>query len=344
MRCPRCGNENPGTNRFCGMCGTTLLPASAGVSGTIPISGPNATTGPVQAAVPAPFPRPVAANPIPAVPAPAPPVAIPQNSTAPRTAQPITEERSSISGPSFLGLNDPPPRKRASLSIDPEQAPRSSSLDYLLEDEEPTKSGAWKVMLVLVVLALAAGLGYMRWKNQSFGWVNSGPSKPVAATQPSDDSDSSAPAPSPSATSGSSSAAQAPADSPAPQPAVTQDPAAGAAAPDPAPPIAAAPPPATKKAGAETEDGVSVPTVKPKPTAAAPSKPTPARALDPVSEAQKYIYGKGVPQDCDRGLRLLKPAADRANPKAMIEMGALYSAGLCTPHDLPTNYAAHGAV
>ena len=61
-------------------------------------------------------------------------------------------------------------------------------------------------------------------------------------------------------------------------------------------------------------------------------------AADPVIEAQKYIYGKGVRQDCDRGLRLLKPAADQANPKAMIEMGALYSAGLCTPRDLPTSY------
>jgi TPR repeat protein len=59
---------------------------------------------------------------------------------------------------------------------------------------------------------------------------------------------------------------------------------------------------------------------------------------DPVGEAQKYIYGKGATQDCDRGLRLLKPAADQGNPKAMIEMGALYSAGLCTPRDLPTAY------
>jgi TPR repeat protein len=57
-----------------------------------------------------------------------------------------------------------------------------------------------------------------------------------------------------------------------------------------------------------------------------------------VSEAQKYIYGKRVPQDCERGLRILKPAADQGNPKAMVEMGALYSAGLCTPRDLPTSY------
>ena len=60
--------------------------------------------------------------------------------------------------------------------------------------------------------------------------------------------------------------------------------------------------------------------------------------MDPVSEAQKYIDGNGVKQDCDRGLRLLRPAAEHANAKAMIEMGALYSAGLCTPRDLPTAY------
>lgn len=45
-----------------------------------------------------------------------------------------------------------------------------------------------------------------------------------------------------------------------------------------------------------------------------------------------------MPQDCDRGLRILKPAVNQGNPKAMIEMGALYSAGLCTPRDLPTAY------
>ena len=63
-----------------------------------------------------------------------------------------------------------------------------------------------------------------------------------------------------------------------------------------------------------------------------------AQTVDSVAEAQKYLYGKGVPQTCDRGLRMLKPQAEHANPKAMIEMGALYSAGLCTPRDLPTAY------
>jgi hypothetical protein len=75
-----------------------------------------------------------------------------------------------------------------------------------------------------------------------------------------------------------------------------------------------------------------------KPKAEPAPKPRPTVPADPVSEARKYLYGKGAAQDCERGLRLLKPAANAGNPKAMVEMGALYSAGLCTPRDLPTSY------
>ena len=58
-----------------------------------------------------------------------------------------------------------------------------------------------------------------------------------------------------------------------------------------------------------------------------------------MSDAERYIYGRGgARQDCDRGLRILRPAADQANPRAMISLGALYSTGVCTPRDLPTAY------
>jgi hypothetical protein len=95
---------------------------------------------------------------------------------------------------------------------------------------------------------------------------------------------------------------------------------------------------AAAKASNDDEDNAdetsSAPAAKPTPK----PKPT-VPAVDPVSEAQKYLYGRGgVSQDCDRGMRLLKPVANQGNPKAMVEMGALYSAGLCTPHDLPTAY------
>ena len=67
-------------------------------------------------------------------------------------------------------------------------------------------------------------------------------------------------------------------------------------------------------------------------------KPTPVTPLDTTAEAERYIYGRGVGQDCDHGLRLLKPAAAQSNPKAMILLGSLYSSGTCTPRDLPTAY------
>src|SRR6267142_2546444 len=117
--------------------------------------------------------------------------------------------------------------------------------------------------------------------------------------------------------------------------AATQPPAPSAPAPDNTasshPPFA---PPARPKHRAEPDPNLAPP------VAAKTSVPADASAKfsGSVSEAQKYIYGKGVQQDCDHGLRILKPAANQANPKAMIEMGALYSAGLCTPRDLPTAY------
>jgi hypothetical protein len=92
---------------------------------------------------------------------------------------------------------------------------------------------------------------------------------------------------------------------------------------------------------ADDEDQPAAPAkpVTRKPAAkASPPKPSAARPFDSVAEAERYIYGHGVTQDCDHGLRLLKPAAEQSNPKAMISLGALYSTGTCTPRDLPTAY------
>ena len=363
MRCPRCGNENHTTNRFCGMCGATLLPPPA-ASEEAP-----APKMPAQAAVP-------------------PPASTPQ--AAPRTSAPVFDESPVISGPSFLGLNEPAPSKRTRDDLSLDSGRSSRNLDYLLEDdEEPKRGGAGKWILMLVALALAVGFGYLRWKDQGFSWLNSGTKKPAAATTATDDS-TAPPASTPAATpapavnplataTGSQPTTDSAASSPAaPNPAASSPP---ASTPAPAPGSSAltatnATPPATpaSSAPANTNAGspnsaspTSVPAAKeaapkdsnddasdsadtdkpqPVPAAAKPApvaaaKPTPvrpARTLDPVTEAQKYIYGKGASQDCDRGMRLLKPAADQSNTKAMVEMGALYSAGLCTPRDLPTAY------
>ncbi|MGB7599074.1 MAG: hypothetical protein WBM24_02115 [Candidatus Sulfotelmatobacter sp.] len=104
--------------------------------------------------------------------------------------------------------------------------------------------------------------------------------------------------------------------------------------------------PAQSESAEDAEAGPSKPEAPVQPDVAKPSaartlrarKPTPVTPLDPVAEAGKYIYGQGAAQDCDHGLRLLKPAAAQANTKAMILLGSLYSSGTCTPRDLPTAY------
>jgi DedD protein len=96
------------------------------------------------------------------------------------------------------------------------------------------------------------------------------------------------------------------------------------------------------KSDESEDDGDSAPAEAPPKPKTAPTPVAKPRAtirpVDSIAEARKYVYGKGASQDCDRGLRLLKPMANEGNAKAMVEMGALYSAGLCTPRDLPTSY------
>lgn len=334
MRCPRCGNDNPGDNRYCGMCGATLLePQPAATQAQR--STPGATTS-------------AAANTTAARPQPAEPV------RAPSTSAP--EPPVSVSGPSFLGLNNPPPapRKSSGLSIDPHS---SRNLDYLLEDEEqPRGSGAGKVFLILIALLLAAGLGYLRWKGQPIPWLGSKSNKPAAtATNPaqSDSTSSSSgtssspsitpePAPGSPATDGSTAPSNPPAASSTNSPdtntsatpatdskANATNPAANPEDTNSAPKKA---PEAASTESSDTSDDSATPAAKP------PAATKPTRPVDTVAEAHKYLYGQGARQDCDRGMRLLTPAANAGNPKAMVEMGALYSAGLCTPHDLPTAY------
>ena len=384
MRCPRCGNENSEENRFCGMCGGTLLPPAAPV-GSAPQRS-STISSPASSALQSPS-TPTRTQ-IPA----APRTAAPVSDDAPRDVPQVPQNVPHTSGPSFLGLSEPGPRKRGNLSIDPQSAPSSRNLDYLLEDDEGHKGGgAGKFILMLLALALAVGLGYLRWKNHGFPSLGSVASKPSAATQNSDSPDASSttapassasPAPAPSqpagapasssdtpagsagATTAAAPTSTASATDPATGTAPSTPPATSPAASTGAPPSTSAPAPAAASNGAANSqpdadsaapaaaapDSTSpTPAPAPRPTNPKPAstidRPTkphaaslPVKPVDRVAEAQKYIYGRGVTQDCERGMRILKPAADQANPSAMIEMGALYSAGLCTPHDLPTAY------
>jgi hypothetical protein len=375
VRCGRCGNENAEGNRFCGMCGTSLV-AIAQDAGQSSARAPAAAV-PVQ---PIPTPR----VPRPAVQAPLPgPVGFDsataeRRPVAPRSfeSKPFETKSSSVpvsTGPSFLGLSTPGPATDRHAERDPLRP--SSNLDYLLDDEEEPKRGWGKPILVLVALVLAVGFGYLHWQQGGFDWLNSGDKKPAAAqptATPSGTDSGSVPAAAtqgaaPAADSGSGGTAPATnlaapgsAESPAGQaiaPPGTSQPASqntAQAAPaqsapsqttssqatpsqttpsDPNLPASAAP----QTAGSDAT--TQAPSEEPKAPARKPSAAKPAaRPVDTVTEAQRYVYGRGVRQDCDQGVRMLKAAAQQSNAKAMISMGALYSTGTCTPRDLPTAY------
>ena len=280
----------------------------------------------------------------------------------------------SISGPSFLGLDQPAAERGSSgrgSSAGLDSSRTSGNLDYLLEDdEEPKSGGAGKIVAILVALALVAGLGYLRWRTGGFAWLM-GSKKPAVSDSGTAVSDSSAPSSAgatPDASPAASGISPAPAQT-STQPSSGPDAANPAATPTSAPGAGGSPgtdavTPANKddsakggsaiasKKTAAAKDGSApdsdasgdsdeesakapVEAPKPKPTA----KPTPARPVDAVVEAEKYIYGRGgMKQDCERGMKMLRPQAEHSNVKAMSSLGVLYSAGLCTPRDLPTSY------
>jgi len=331
LRCRRCGNENAEANRFCGMCGAALVASDAA-----PDTG--ASTGPV------------------------------------------------ITGHSFLGLNTPAGQSgtgRTGLRSDripgaQADAGRdalrpSSNVDYLLEVEEEPRRGAGKLILLVVALALAAGFGYLHWKQGGFDWLNAGDKKPTAATTQAPDSAQSGadsggtPATTATPPAGTGGAGLAPAASAAASPEET--PAAQTTPPSQTPSQAtpsespstqstsgsadqqnapqsnadsSAPASGAQAAGSGSDEQSPAAEASPgqravarKPAAA---KLAPAKAVDSVTEAERYIYGRGVRQDCDHGLQMLKLAGEQSNVKAMISLGGLYSAGTCAPRDLPTAY------
>jgi len=104
---------------------------------------------------------------------------------------------------------------------------------------------------------------------------------------------------------------------------------------------------------AETE---TVPAKTTKPPAAIPKsqkrETQPTTSFDTsdeklVAEGERYLYGNGVPENCDRAQKNLQAAAQHSNSKAQTMLGAMYATGHCASRDLPTAYrwfarALHG--
>jgi zinc-ribbon domain len=232
-----------------------------------------------------------------------------------------------ITGPSFLGLSDEP------------GDPRNDESSYLLDDEESGSSSPWRGYLLLAVLVVVSLLVIRNWQDlramatdysQKLG-VSDAPKHPAGPERVTASNDASKMTPDAAAEEGKTStpAENETKDSSKPQqtakldkPQSDNEPSAEAAKED------------KSSAGKESSSEESAKPAATKERAA----PAPAYDNSQLEEAQKYLQGRGVPQDCNRGVGLLQSAAKEPNPKARIQMAALYASGHCVSEDLAQAY------
>lgn len=245
------------------------------------------------------------------------------------TAEADADPEQTISGPSFLGLSDEP----------------DLSSSYLLDEEAP--SSHWGLYLFLVVLAAAGGLLWWQARKGELNRTHLAALVQQARNKIGQEKQEAA-AVAPNA---NPAAAQ--------NAGVTNAAAAGANAPAGAnakPEVPPPPSPAQIQTAAQKQDAAAPAALKE--TTAVAKPPTPAAKPQPrtraaastaatspdaqsaalVDNAQKYLYGNGVPQSCDRALSYLRQAVDNDSSRAKSILGGMYATGHCVPMDRAVAY------
>ena len=229
----------------------------------------------------------------------------------------------------------------------------SRDVSYLLDEAEQEEPRNWgKIAAVAVTLVVVAGFGYQYFLNGagqsaskaplSQGAQNSTGAAGGQTAAPSEPAPSQAAASQPAASEHGSPSPDTLADAVKPK----EAPAATPAKPAPASEAPSRKSRVKKPVTATTAHTAAKPkaaAVAARPRAkpsAAKAEPTPAAhpVADPVTLAEKYVYGDGVTQDCERGMHTLNPLGAAADLRAMVALGALYTTGTCVPRDLPTAY------
>lgn len=100
-----------------------------------------------------------------------------------------------------------------------------------------------------------------------------------------------------------------------------------------------APPPLSQPTNDETATNVpsdtSEQSAKPR---IEPASSTTRLPSDAETEGEKYLYGDGVPVDCDRAQKNLLAAAKHSSAKAASDLATMYATGHCAYRDLPLAY------
>jgi len=254
--------------------------------------------------------------------------------------RPSNKQMPPIAGPSTPGLNQSGTNRTSPSqpgpnqpSLDSLRGTSFSGLDSFFEPEQP-KTGRWRILLMVALLAALGGAGWWTYTNY-LGAAES--RKPEAAA---------------------TSVAEAPAEpltkpaakdaAPAPAAGSSQAVTPSARAPEAQPEHASAAPEATRK----TVDRAAKPAAKTKPAPPPKREPsaTSAKASNlsvPAADTgdaafrkgEAYLYGRGVPENCDEAVKYLKAASGKSNAKARSAFGTMYATGHCVPRDLPTSYS-----
>jgi hypothetical protein len=251
----------------------------------------------------------------------------------------------------MLGLNQPV-TNQSSLNQPGLESLREnafSGLDSFFEPEQP-KTGAGRILLIIVLLAALGGAGWWTYTNylgaagvQKMRAAISNAGETTAAKLP--------PKPAANDTTPAPNAGSPPASAPS---AGTADGQPGTAAertgdaPDAARKTAeteAKPERETKPAppARTTLAEKRAPKREPRATSAKAPKLPPTAAPDSgdadFQKGSAYLYGRGVHENCDEAVKNLKAASAKSNAKARSAFGTMYATGHCVPRDLPTSYS-----
>jgi hypothetical protein len=273
--------------------------------------------------------------------------------------QPEGKHYTTISGPSFLGLDDDSPSETDTAS-------------YLFEDDEPRRSHAGWYAFSFIAIAVLAVIGLLAWRSYKTGTLSipffgnspnekrKTPDQP--ALQPPPQASATQP-PDPSAE--KTQSGQPPVDDAQPdrfatdhtpastRPDNTQSPSPTPSSDKTAKPalddntvvkkdtaLAAATTRSTNSAAPEKLSAEQKFTTGKNPASTEPSPEKPDPRLNRMLVAgEKYLYGRGVRRDCNQALIYLRAAAEEENGPAMSHLGAMYASGNCVKLDRPTAYS-----
>jgi hypothetical protein len=336
--CPKCGENNSENFRYCGMCGTSLeVRRPAGAPRTV--SSEPART--FQSESSRAF----------------------QNDAVRETPRPVSAQATAsavhdvppTAGPSFLGLNQPFNDGGGNVSGNGTSTGESfSGLDSFFEPEERGVSARGIIFLLVLLAGLGAGgwWAYTHYNGSKPANTAQTTSEPPATQSNAPDAAANTPAAGPKAPESSSPNPASSPNSSATEP--TANSATESASTTPPPKVetpAAAPkteqtPPASPKPAERAERAQPARNQRiaraeakpaPRPSAAVPASGDKGDAEFKRGEA--YLYGRGMPENCDQAIRNLKDASAKQNAKARSTFGTMYATGHCVPRNLPTSYS-----